>query len=128
MILMLDTSTPICRVVLIDDDKRSAYEWQADRDLARGLLSYLTTVLGQNNAEWRDVTALAVFKGPGSFTGLRIGLTVMNTVASTLRIPIVGATGETWIDVALDRLRRGIDDHIAMPEYGADARITQPRK
>jgi len=45
-----------------------------------------------------------------------------------LSLPIVGEIGEAWQETALERLRRGENDHIVLPLYGSDARITQPRK
>lgn len=69
-----------------------------------------------------------MFRGPGSFTGLRIGLTVANTIASAQSLPIVGATGDEWQQQSIDRLSRGESDTIVLPEYGSGARITKPRK
>lgn len=128
MILLLDTSTPVCRVTLFIDGQQHMYEWQADRELSKGLLKYITTLLRQHELHWSDVTGIGAFKGPGSFTGLRIGLTVVNTLADSLKIPIVGTVGMAWSDDALRRLDQGVNDKIVLPEYGAAARITQPRK
>lgn len=126
MILLLDTSTPICQLTLIDGDQRSDSEWEANRELAKGLLGYIEDTLGDKT--WGDITGLAVYRGPGSFTGLRIGITVLNTLSDALHIPIVGETGEGWQDKALIRLRTGENDQLVMPEYGSEARITTPRK
>ncbi|RYF28909.1 MAG: tRNA (adenosine(37)-N6)-threonylcarbamoyltransferase complex dimerization subunit type 1 TsaB [Chloroflexi bacterium] len=128
MILLLDTSTSLCRVTLLSGDQRTTHEWQADRELARGLLKYITSLLNEQDLHWSDVSGIGAFKGPGSFTGLRIGLTVVNTLADSLKIPIVGAIGQTWSDDAIRRLDQGANDKIVLPEYGAAARITQPRK
>lgn len=128
MILAIDTSTPICRTWLIDNDDRHPDEWQADRQLADKLLSYLRSRLNQYGADWHDIHAIAVYQGPGSFTGLRIGLTVMNTLADSYELPIVGGTGDDWLDKALERLNNGDDDRLVMPLYGREANITKPRK
>ena len=55
-------------------------------------------------------------------------MTVANTLADSLNIPIAGATGEDWQKVALKKLRAGENEKIVMPEYGAAAHITAPRK
>lgn len=128
MILLLDSSTPVCKLVLVDGSAQVAAEWQADRTLAKGLLSYIQQQLEARGKTWQDVDGIGVFKGPGSFTGLRIGLTVLNTAADALRLPIVGATGDDWQADALARLKAGEDDKIVLPEYGSEAHITKPRK
>ena len=124
MIILLDTSTATCFLTVVDDEARQDFEWQAGRTLARGLLKFLEEKTG----DLYDISGIGVMKGPGSFTGLRIGLTVANTLADSLNIPIVGATGEDWRETALEKLRAGENEKIVMPEYGAVAHITAPRK
>lgn len=128
MIVLLDTSTPICKVTFIDVEGRRDYQWQSDRMLARGLLGYLDKLLRENDKTWSDISAIGVFEGPGSFTGIRIGLTTMNTIADSQGIPIVGARGEDWQDEVMAKLNSGKNEKIVMPFYGRDANITTPRK
>lgn len=128
MILLLDTSTPVCKLTLIDDNWCYDDEWQADRTLAKNLLKYLDEQLKKSHKTWADVSGIGVFKGPGSFTSLRIGLTVLNTLADSEGIPIVGETGSDWQKIALRRLQAKEDDRMVMPAYGSDAHITKPRK
>ena len=128
MILLLDTSTPECRLTFVDGDWRYDAKWEANRDLAKGLLEYIQTQLEGQGKTWKDLTGLAAFKGPGSFTGLRIGITVLNTVSYSEGIPIVGEVGEKWQETAIQRLLSGESDKVVLPEYGGEANITQPRK
>jgi len=128
MILLLDTSTPVCKVSFVDGDWRFDDEWESGRTLAKGLLGYLQTNMQQHDKTWTDISGIVGFQGPGSFTGLRIGLTVLNTIADSEAIPIVGATGDNWQTDGLARLSAGENDELVMPEYGAEAHITTPRK
>lgn len=128
MILLLDTSTPTCKLLLIDGDWRQQKEWEAGRTLAKGLLGYLEQELTGVGKSWQDLTGVGVFQGPGSFTGLRIGMTVLNTMADALDIPIVATTGETWQTEAINRLVAGENDRLVLPFYGGEANITKPRK
>ena len=128
MILLLDTSTPICKLVFIDGDERYEKEWEAGRELAKGLLGFLLSELEIKSKTWKDITGIGVFQGPGSFTGLRIGLTVLNTLADSLAISIVGSTDEDWQQDVLRRLQAGENDKLVLPHYGNAANITKPRK
>lgn len=128
MILLLDTSTPVCRLILVEGESQVVHEWQADRTLAKGLLGYLQSKLQEQSKAFADITGIGVYQGPGSFTGLRIGLTVLNTIADSQRIPIVGAQGDDWQQQALQRLNAGENDQIVLPLYGSEAHITTPRK
>ena len=124
MILYLDTSTKEVRVWLDE----TYFMQEMGRDMGRDLLGFIKECLAESGAKWQDLSGLAFYKGPGSFTGLRIGLTVANTLADDLGIPIVGETGEGWQARALERLAAGDNEQIVMPEYGGDAHITLPRK
>jgi tRNA threonylcarbamoyl adenosine modification protein YeaZ len=128
VIILLDTSTPVCDLVLVDGEYRLERQWQADRTLAKNLLRYLTDALTESGHTLHDVTGIGVMAGPGSFTGLRIGMAVSNTLADGLGIPIVGERGDGWRETALARLRGGESDKIVLQYYGAEAHITQPRK
>ena len=128
MILLLDTSTPTCKLTLVNGTEQFDTEWESGRELAKGLLGYIQSQLEIHNKTWNDLTGLAVFKGPGSFTGLRIGITVLNTVSYAEKIPIVGEIGDDWKAKANIRLLNGESDVIVLPEYGGEANITLPRK
>ena len=128
MIVLWNSAEMTVQLTLVDGDKRTDYEWVAERNLARDMLAYLRDRLAENEASFADISGIGVFRGPGSFTGLRIGLAVLNTIAHEQRIPIVGVTGDAWREECLDRLQNGRNDEIVLPEYGAEARITKPRK
>lgn len=110
MKIYLDTSAPVTKLE-IDGQK---YEWESGRNLARDLLKYLRDRLAEQGKDFKDITEIHFFAGPGSFTGLRIGATIVNTLASDLNIPLYNHRGEK---VAL-----------IMPEYGRPANITPPKK
>ena len=130
MILSLRTDSPTAYVGLhtSEGEKIAELSWLAERRLAHELLGKIETFLIENKIMWDGLSGLVVFKGPGSFTGLRIGITVANTIAYAQEFPIVGAQGEAWEKDGVSQLIEGQDDRIVLPEYGAPARITQPRK
>jgi len=128
MIILLDTSSPVCKLTTISGDSQNDYEWQSDRSLAKGLLGYIHEKLQVEGSDWSDITAIGVYEGPGSFTGLRIGLTVANTIADAQSISIVGATGDDWKNQALNKIHDGQNEKIVLPLYGSEANVTKPRK
>lgn len=130
MILAINTAAPTVELVVVDDTGREIVrqEWLAERRLAKELLMQLENLLTSVQTDWTQLQGLVVFRGPGSFTGLRIGITVMNTIAYAKQVPIVGQTGDAWCKDGIERLKAGANDQIVLPEYGAPARITQQRK
>ncbi len=110
MNLYLDTSTPT--TILKLDDK--TYEHEFGNDLAEKLLQFLHDKLAENHADFKNITEITFMSGPSSFTGLRIGATVVNTLAQELNIPL--------------KTHHGKRAKIIIPEYGRPANIGKPKK
>lgn len=128
VVLLLKTDQADCYVELRQAERQQQFSWQAGRNLSDGLLQFLQQCLKEFGAKWADLSGLVVFRGPGSYTSLRIGLTVANTMASSLQIPIVGVDGEQWQSDGLARLSAGENDKIVLPIYLQPVHITQPKK
>lgn len=129
LILTLRTDNPTAEIGLYDDQHTLANEaWQAHRELSRTIHQKIEQLLASQGRRLQDLEGIACFAGPGSFTGLRIGHTVGNTLAYGLGVPIVAAGGEQWISDAIKRLRAGEHDPLALPMYGGEAHITAQRK
>lgn len=90
-LLVLDTATPRAVVALMTSkiiDQRSGSE----RVRADDLLSLIDEMLGANQLRLTDLGAIIVRRGVGSYTGLRVGVTIANSLAWALAIPLVGFT------------------------------------
>jgi tRNA threonylcarbamoyladenosine biosynthesis protein TsaB len=125
MYLTIRTDKPEAEVGVYDGaTQRSYYKWEANRKLAKELLATIRDELQKNSADWKDVAGVVVYQGPGSFTGLRIGVTVADSIAYGNNIPIVGAQGDDWIATGTARLLAGETDKLVLPHYGAEANIT----
>jgi tRNA threonylcarbamoyladenosine biosynthesis protein TsaB len=111
-----------------DSTKLAETIWQAHRELSDTLLKKIEELLSAQSMSWQDIEGINCFKGPGSFTGLRIGITVANTLASSLSTPIVGSQTEEWIEQGISQISANHDDKVVMPMYGGEAHITKPRK
>jgi tRNA threonylcarbamoyladenosine biosynthesis protein TsaB len=130
MILTIRTDKPEAEIGIFAADGRQldAHTWYAHRELADTLLTQLRDLLAGQQATFADITGVIVFRGPGSFTGLRIGITVANALAYGQSVPIVGAMGEDWISQGIEKLATHQNDKIILPEYGAEAHITVQKK
>lgn len=129
LIITFKTDNPEAEIGLFDDAAKIVYlTWPAHRELAETIHLKLRDTLAGQGRQFDDVQGIIFFKGPGSFTGLRIGASVANALADGLGVPIVGTDGQDWISQGIERLLRGEADKIALPEYGAPPHITPPRK
>lgn len=129
MIIALRTDKPEAELYLYKDKQLvDELRWQAHRQLSDTLLSQLQSMLEANQATLSDLTGLVVYSGPGSFTGLRIGITVANGLAYALGIPISGAISDNWQLDGLQLLKQTSLGEFVTPHYGAAPNITQPRK
>jgi len=129
LILTLRTDKADAEVGLYDDSRQLAYyTWTAHRELSLTIHRKIDEILGSQGKSLHDVQGIVCFKGPGSFTGLRIGLTVANTLAYALHAPVVAREDPRWLETGISELLAGKDDHIALPEYGSAVHITAQKK
>lgn len=129
LILTIRTDNPEAEIGLYNGRDRVDYvKWQAHRQLAETLHTQLANLLANNNYDWEDIEAIAYYQGPGSFTGLRIGASLVNALASSLDARVVAVSGEDWIEQAIAKLESGNLDKFVMPEYGNPVHITQQKK
>lgn len=100
MILQIDTSIRE-KIYLTLFNKKSekcfsakggpAFGWEFDtEDQTNDLLSTINGILKNNKLKLENLKGILVNQGPGSFTGTRVGVTVANTLAWSLDIPVYG--------------------------------------
>lgn len=129
IILTIRTDQPQAEVGLYDDEQRLVLKhWEAHRELSATILTTIRNVLDDRSKAWHDIEGIVFYIGPGSFTGLRIGAAVANTIAATLGIPVAGTNGEDWVQHGIARVRAGKSAEVVVPFYGRDPHITAQKK
>ena len=120
ILLALDTATPVTTVALLEDDKVLGREYQPAKNHSVTLLPAIDRLLADNSVSRDSLGAVAAGVGPGSFTGVRVGLTLAKTLAFALKIELVGVStlealayngrGEEadWICPCLDALKKEV--------------------
>jgi tRNA threonylcarbamoyladenosine biosynthesis protein TsaB len=90
MLLAVDTSTSQAGIALYDGAVLAEEIWLAGRDHGRHLLPVIQQTMKRLGRQPTDLTAVAAARGPGSFTGLRVGLAVARGLAVALQVPLYG--------------------------------------
>jgi tRNA threonylcarbamoyl adenosine modification protein YeaZ len=93
LILSLDTSSPSGSVAILRDDLTlGVISTRAEENYSSRIFRHLEFLLSDLSLKLRDFDVFAVSAGPGSFTGLRVGLTAAKGWAEVYRKPVVGVS------------------------------------
>jgi tRNA threonylcarbamoyl adenosine modification protein YeaZ len=106
MIIAIESASTDLSLALADPDGRvfAIDGWTAGRRQGSELLPRLLALLDLNRRRVTDASAVVVGTGPGSFTGLRVGMSVAKGICAGLALPIVGVPSlVAWLDAEPDR-------------------------
>jgi len=125
--LAVNTATKILSVALLDDDRvLHLYQTAETRDQGNLLLRHIRAGLDKNGLTFDDLDLLAVTTGPGSFTGIRIGLAAVRGIALAANKPVTGVSSFDMFAVP------GVNNLVAVESWrdepyfrlvGADGRV-----
>lgn len=92
-ILAVDTSSAICSVALLDDDKLiDEINLDNGRTHSENLMPLVDEIIRKNNLAVNDIEFIACCVGPGSFTGIRIGVSSIKAIAEVLNVKLAQVT------------------------------------
>ncbi len=107
MQLAIDTSTNTASLALVQDGEVLAeFTWHCEQNHTTQLLPNLSYLLEQNKLSLQSVDCVIVAKGPGSYNGLRVGISTAKGLAFSLGIPIIGIS--TMAAEAYQHAARGL--------------------
>lgn len=129
LILAIRTDKPLAELYLYDAEKKlGQLKWQAHTKLAETIHLQIAKLLNKSSISLGQLEGVVCFKGPSSFTGLRIGLSVANALAYANSIPVVARMGDDWLKKDVQDLLAGQNDKIAVPFYDRPATTTRQLK
>ncbi len=115
--LYIDTSSSFLYSAIVEDGSIvSKVEQEYGQDLSKEALPQIVSMFTNNQLKPADIDKIYIVNGPGSFTGIRIGVTIAKTYAWSLNIPIVPllsleamaiSSKKTKIHVPIINARRG---------------------
>jgi tRNA threonylcarbamoyladenosine biosynthesis protein TsaB len=116
-ILILETATPVCSVALAKDGQLLGFKESEEPNAhSKVLTSFIEDVLKQGGITAKELDAVAVSRGPGSYTGLRIGVSAAKGLCYAIDIPLLSPD-------TLQAMAWGASkyiDGIQLPDYKAD--------
>lgn len=111
IVLSIDTSDMQKTIVRISKEDITYEKVSTRHHNAQRVLSLIENLLGQHDLHLKDITQITVHTGPGSYTGLRVGIAGTKTLATLLQIPLNGTENiEKIIPLySMERLNKSLD-------------------
>lgn len=128
--ILIDTSTSNVTISIVDDNNvLYCYDEEIKNDMSSQILPIIDTALSKTNLKLKDLDKIFVVNGPGSFTGIRIGVTIAKVISWALKIDVVPLSSlelmattstETKYIVPMIDARRG---NVFAGIYGVDLNV-----
>ncbi len=135
--LAINTSGPMESLAVFSKNKLLAQtSWKGNYDETKKLLPAVEKLLKKVRVGFSDIDRIVVVSGPGSFTALRIGVTVANVLAFGLEVPLFSVStmtlakfsdksfGEIMLSLRPSHLKK---EFPVVPKYSKPPNITKPR-
>ncbi len=122
MLLALDTATKIMGLAIYDSKRLIAEQmWKANHNQTERLAHTIRDLLHHHHLRMADFTAVAVAVGPGSYAGVRIGVSMGKGLALAQSLPLIGMT---TLDILAMSQPRYTGTLIALVDAGRERVIT----
>ena len=93
LILNIDTATQVCSVALVKDGKTIMLKESSEKNSHSSVLTlFIDEIMNKTSTKYEQLDAVAVSKGPGSYTGLRIGVSSAKGLCFALDIPLISVS------------------------------------
>jgi len=103
LVLSVDTSSSVCAVSLQENNNLiDEIDLDNGKTHSENFMPIVAEILEKNNKELKDINLIAAVVGPGSFTGIRIGIASIKAIAEVYNIPVVEVT-------SLESLARNVE-------------------
>lgn len=118
LILSIETSTKVCSVAMHrDSELLGSMELHVDRSHSEYLAVMIKDLIGYIGVETKELSAVAVSKGPGSYTGLRIGVSTAKGLCFGLDIPLISVN--SLLSMAYEVNKYNLEGHDLVPMLDA---------
>jgi tRNA threonylcarbamoyladenosine biosynthesis protein TsaB len=105
-ILCIETATTICSVALASDGSILSERKSSEKNAHSAIITlFIDDILKEVGLEYTDIDAIAVSKGPGSYTGLRIGVSTAKGLCYALDVPLISVN-------TLQSMAKGMADNL----------------
>ena len=92
-LLSIDTSSDVCSVAILEDDKLiKELNITDSKTHSENLMPLVDKLFKETNLSLSEISAIACSIGPGSFTGIRIGIATVKAMAEVFNLPVIGVT------------------------------------
>lgn len=120
LILCIETATPVCSAALVADGRVLSFRETSEPNAhSKSLTLFLQSMLEETGKHIQDLNAIAVSMGPGSYTGLRIGVSTAKGLAYAADLPVIGIDTLDAMSIAASEVCKDSDIDYFVPMIDA---------